>query len=125
MKIELFSHRDFVFAICDTYEQANVAMKAIVKREYWSDVMYDIKFDDGREASGSIDIEPRSFFNGKLNCVFTEHIKTFWTNVSNATVEKYPWLTKEVITEASDNLKSANIPEIINQLKTNNDEQRF
>jgi len=73
------------FASVNSWEDANVAAKAIFKRQYWSNLYYEIFFDDGETISGVIDLEPESFHKPHQNQIFTWHLKTFWGNISKLT----------------------------------------
>lgn len=84
MRIILTDSRGSQLADINTWENANIASKAIFKREHWSDIYYHIFFDDGTKANGSIDLEPYSFHKPHQKEIFTNHLRTFWTNVSKA-----------------------------------------
>ena len=89
MKIILFDSTGSKFATVDNWSKANEAAKAIFKRNYWSDLYYEIFFEDGTQTCGSIDLEPASFHKPHQKTIFTTHLKTFWTNLSNVTPPKY------------------------------------
>jgi hypothetical protein len=84
-EIVLTDSRGHKFATIKGWEDANVAAKAIFKRQNWSDLYYNITFNDGETISGSIDLEPESFHKPHQNEIFTWHLKTFWTNISKLT----------------------------------------
>ena len=96
MKIILTSSIGTTFAKVDTFENANVAAKAIFKCNYWSDLYYDIFFDDGTQTAGSIDLEPQSFHKPHQQSIFTTHLKTWWGNISKLPTPKFG-LTQEDI----------------------------
>lgn len=81
------------------YYAANQRVRQLIGE--YSDVCYDITFADGYRLTGSIDLEPRSFWegNGSGNEPLSWHLKTFWTNVSKVTLP-YPDMTQEDIDEA-------------------------
>lgn len=94
MIIQLYDSRKKLFTTVNSWESANVAAKAIFKRQYWSDLYYSIVFDDGVKVSGSIDLEPKSFHKEHQNKIVTWHLKTFWTNISKLTPKSpYPGMT--------------------------------
>ena len=95
MKIILSTSEGNKFATLQDWEHANDAAKAIFKRNYWSDLYYDIFFDENNHVSGSIDLEPKSFHKDHQNNLFTWHLKTFWGNVSKSTPK--PYLSQEDI----------------------------
>ena len=77
MKIELMTTYSTKFATVYSWNAANEAMKAIWNRNYWSDVRYKITFDDLETVTGTIDIEPHSFFAPVKRSILTTHLKTF------------------------------------------------
>ena len=79
MTIKLENTQGNLFAKVSSLQEANNAMAAIVKRNYWSDLFYEICFDSGNSIQGSIDLEPKGFHE-KLK-PFTNHLNTFWTNI--------------------------------------------
>ena len=89
MKIILSDSRDNIFTHAGSWEDANIACKAIFKRQNYSDIYYAITFDDGREIGGAIDIEPESFHKPHQSTIFTWHLKTWWTNISRLPAPKY------------------------------------
>lgn len=95
MRISLFDSTASHFATVNNWSDANVAAKAIFKRQNWSDLYYDIFFDDGTQTGGSIDLEPESFHKPHQNEIFTWHLRTFWTNISKS--KPLPHLTQEDI----------------------------
>lgn len=95
MKILLFTSTTSLFATVTSWDAANVAAKAVFKKQYWSDLYYAIFFDDGTTTAGSIDLEPYSFHKDHQNELFTWHLRTFWTNVSKS--NPMPHLTQEDI----------------------------
>lgn len=78
-----------LFAAVNSWDAANVAAKSVFKRRYWSDLYYNIKFHDGEEISGSIDLEPHSFHVPHINSIVTTHLRTFWGNISKLPAPKY------------------------------------
>jgi hypothetical protein len=92
MKIRLTTGTGSLFAQVSTWEQANIAAKAVFKRNKHSDLHYFIEFDEDwflgypavQETHGSIDLEPSDFHKPHQNNIFTWHLKTWWTNLSNA-----------------------------------------
>ncbi len=95
MTIVLFDSNGSTFASVTSFEMANVAAKAVFKRQFWSNLYYDIFFDDNTQTAGSIDLEPESFHKPHQNELFTWHLRTFWTNVSKS--KPLPYLTQEDI----------------------------
>lgn len=95
MKIILSTTDGNKFAEVNSWEKANEAAKAIFKRQYWSDIVYDIWMTDGTQVSGSIDLEPSCFHKPHQKNIITNHLKTFWTNVSKSSPK--PYLTQENI----------------------------
>lgn len=82
MKITLKTSTGSLFAIVNNWQDANLISKSIFKRNYYSDLYYDIEFEDGQCINGSIDLEPQCFHKPHQNEIFTKHLKTFWTNIS-------------------------------------------
>jgi hypothetical protein len=72
------------FGVFTSWDNANIATRAIFKRQNWSDISYHIKFDNKEQTWGSIDLEPHSFHARNQHNIFTKHMKTFWTNVSKS-----------------------------------------
>ncbi len=95
MEIRLTDSEGNKFAVVNNWDAANLAAKAVFKRNYWSDLYYFIEFDDKQEAYGSIDLEPQSFHKEHQSILFTWHLKTFWTNVSRSEPKSY--LSKDEI----------------------------
>lgn len=89
MKIILTDSQGNLLAAVTNWVTANVAAKAIIKRNKWSNLYYSIQFDNGEQVTGSIDLEPRSFHQPYLNCVVTKHLKTWWTNISKLPAPKF------------------------------------
>lgn len=89
MKIILSDSTGKKFTTLAEWEAANVAAKAIFKKQYWSDLYYEIFFNDGTEVTGSIDLEPKSFHDPHINKIFTNHLQTFWGNISKLQQPKY------------------------------------
>jgi hypothetical protein len=81
MIIRLTDSRGSLFAQVASFEAANLAARAIWKRDKWSDIHYFIEFDDLQETHGSIDIEPHDFFARNQRQIITWHLKTFWGNI--------------------------------------------
>ena len=63
------------------YGGANDKMRWLLDNKKFSDLNYNIEFEDGETLSGVIDCEPREFFEGVAN-PFTRHLNTFWGNVA-------------------------------------------
>lgn len=63
------------------YDGANDKMRWLLDNKKFSDLNYNIEFEDGETLSGVIDCEPREFFKGVAN-PFTRHLNTFWGNVA-------------------------------------------
>lgn len=103
MKIILSNSNGSTFATVNNWQDANTAAKAIFKRQYWSDLYYDIFFQDGTQTAGSIDLEPASFHKPHQKELFTTHLKTFWGNISKATPK--PYLSQEDIDFCKNSLK--------------------
>jgi hypothetical protein len=83
-KIVLSSSDGKVFVDTTSVDKANEGLKGVWKRKRYSDVYYDITFDDGFELSGSIDLEPHSFHKGHEDKILTWHLNTFWNNVARS-----------------------------------------
>lgn len=98
MQIILADSDNRQLAKVSSWDNANVAAKALFKKQYWSDLYYSIVFDDGNEISGSIDLEPQSFHAPHQNQIVTWHLKTFWGNISRAKLPRFP-LTQQDIDE--------------------------
>ena len=96
MKITLSNSDKKVFTTVTSWESANIAAKAIIKRNKWSDIKYSIVFDTGEEANGSIDLEPRSFHKPYLNCIVTKHLKTWWNNISRLQAPKFGFTQTDI-----------------------------
>lgn len=88
MIIRLTDSRGNLFTQVNSFESANIAARAIWKKNNWSDIHYFIEFNDLQEVFGSIDIEPKEFFSRSQKNIITTHLKTFWNNIINATPEK-------------------------------------
>jgi hypothetical protein len=65
------------------YNEANRALRWILDNKKQSNQEYDITFADGFILSGSIDLEPSTFWKDKPQ-PFTWHINTFWNNIANS-----------------------------------------
>ena len=96
MIIHLSTYHGEKFTTVTSWDQANQAARAIFKRDTWSDLVYQIIFDDGNETAGSIDLEPQSFHTRHQREIVTNHMRTFWGNVSKQKPGKYG-LTQEDI----------------------------
>jgi len=92
MKIKLTDSDGKLFATVTSWENANIAAKAIFKLHKYSDLYYHLFFDDGNDIAGSIDLEPHSFHQPHQKTILTSHLKTFWGNVSRITPNEYGWL---------------------------------
>ncbi len=99
MKITLSNSNKKIFAIVTSWDDANIAAKSILKRQYWSDLYYSIEFENGKEISGSIDLEPNDFHKPHQSNIITTHLKTFWGNVSRLNPSNYYGYTEEDINE--------------------------
>jgi hypothetical protein len=82
MKIILTSSDGNLFATVETWQQANEVARAIFRRNYWSDLYYEIHLGEKTEVTGSIDLEPASFHTRHQKTLFTTHLRTFWGNIS-------------------------------------------
>lgn len=89
MKITLNTSTGTTFGTFNSFASANIGVKSIFKRKYYSDIYYTITFDDNETVKGSIDLEPYDFHSRSQNEIFTTHLKTFWTNISKATPGTY------------------------------------
>ena len=98
MKILITDSENKIFANVQSFDLANIAAKAILKKGY-SDLYYHITFNNGINYNGSIDLEPKSFHQDHINNIFLNHLKTYWGNVSRADLKKYPFITIEHIEE--------------------------
>jgi hypothetical protein len=67
--------------ISNSFLEADKKMRFILDNERFSDLNYNIEFEDGETLGGIIDCEPRDFFDNVSN-PFTRHINTFWGNVA-------------------------------------------
>lgn len=83
MTITLSASNGNVFATVTSWAAANVAAKAIFKRQQYSDLYYLIDHPDVN-VMGSIDLEPESFHKPHQHKILTWHLKTFWGNVSKS-----------------------------------------
>lgn len=90
MEIRLTDSDGNSFAVVHSWDAANLAAKAVFKRQNWSDLYYYIEFDDKQEVHGSIDLEPASFHRPHQNNIFTWHLRTFWTNISKVDPARWP-----------------------------------
>lgn len=81
LSITLTSSNQGVFIKTDNFKDANIALKAILRRKYYSDVYYHIKAID-MDQSGSIDMEPEMFHKPHQDRILSNHLLTFWTNIS-------------------------------------------
>ncbi len=97
MKIQLTDFNGNIFAEANNWNDTNIAVKAIFKRRYWSNVYYNLKLDGFTKVYGQIDLEPRSFWERRQNTIVTEHLKTFWTNISKLSPGNPHGITKEEI----------------------------
>lgn len=96
MKIVLFDSNGNNFATVYNFEKANEAAKAVFKRKHWSNLYYDIFFDNGTQTSGSIDLEPQSFHKPHQTNIFTWHLKTFWGNISRLKEPKFGLTVEDI-----------------------------
>ena len=90
--IKLKSIDGGLFIDTNSMSSANMALYGIWKRQNWSDVFYEITFEDGEKIEGSIDLEPHSFHKGHENNILTWHINTFWNNIANTNA---PYISKD------------------------------
>jgi hypothetical protein len=95
MTIKLTTTKGNLFAIINNWNDANLAAKSIFKRNYYSDLCYDITFDDGEKISGSIDLEPQSFHKEHQSEIITTHLKTYWGNISNIVLPRFPFTQED------------------------------
>lgn len=77
---------------------ADEAIYFVWKRDKYSDVLYDIVFEDGHKLSGSIDLEPKSFHAPHKKNILSFHLNTYWNNVAKT---KLPYIPKEFVESAS------------------------
>lgn len=61
--------------------EADAKMRELLDTQSFSDLRYSIEWQDGEGYGGTIDCEPRSFFENVKN-PFSRHIKTWITNVA-------------------------------------------
>lgn len=66
----------------DAYSDADAGMRERLDTYNFDDLEYKIEFEDGYVLEGTIDCQPRSFFDGVSN-PFTKHLTTFWNNLAN------------------------------------------
>lgn len=108
------------------WDEANKALRWMIDQQVWSNAPYDIEFEDGEAVDGTIDLEPKSFWDGK-NEPLTWHLNTFWGNVSKQTpsaiidkesidfaknlTSKYDIGQKTEVKESSEGLKKEISPE--------------
>jgi hypothetical protein len=95
LQITLTSSREGLFVKTDNFQDANIALKAILRRKKYSDVYYHIQ-DNNVDQIGSIDLEPESFHKPHQNRILSNHLLTFWTNISKMDKPK-PGFTKSDI----------------------------
>jgi ribosomal protein L24 len=65
------------------YNSANDRMRWLLDNKDFSDLNYNIEFEDGETLGGVIDCEPRDFFDN-VNNPLTRHLNTFWGNVAKS-----------------------------------------
>lgn len=95
MQIILSNSDGHKFTTARSWDEANQAARAIFKRNFWSDLYYQIIFDDGKETAGSIDLEPASYHTRHQREIVTNHMRTFWGNVAKLAPNKAPYFYSE------------------------------
>lgn len=65
------------------YDSANDKMRWLLDNKKFSNLNYDIEFEDGETLGGVIDCEPREFFDNVSNPL-TRHLNDFWGNVAKS-----------------------------------------
>lgn len=95
MTIHLSTNQGDKFTTVKSWEEANQAARAIFKRDNWSDLVYQIVFDDGIKTAGSIDLEPSSFHTRHQREIFTNHMRTFWSNVAKLKPQTAPYFVTQ------------------------------
>lgn len=89
-----------------SWHQANDALRYIIDQQKYSDAVYEVEFQDGETLDGTIDLEPKSFWDSKNNPL-TWHLNTFWGNVSKASAS--PIMSQEGIDFAKKLVSDYNI----------------
>jgi hypothetical protein len=90
------------------YDGANDKMRWILDNKKFSDLNYNIQFEDGETLSGVIDCEPREFFDGVSNPL-TRHLNTFWGNVAKG---KGAFIGAEETQQAKDLIEKYDLGEV-------------
>jgi hypothetical protein len=91
-KVELktLDGKDFYEGI--NIQDADAALYHIWKRKKYSDVAYEIEFENGTELEGSIDLEPHDFHADHKHHILSWHIKNLWKNISES---NYSFISQE------------------------------
>lgn len=82
-RIILSDDRKKVLVDTTSMAQANEVLYGISNSNKYSYIFYAIRFEDGKEISGSIDLEPHSFHKPHEKKILTWHLLTYYKNVSN------------------------------------------
>jgi len=88
-RVVLSDDNEKVFVDTPSMVQANEVLYGIWNSNKYSDVYYDITFEDGKEISGSIDLEPHSFHKGHEKKILTWHLLTFYNNLAKLSSLNY------------------------------------
>lgn len=83
---------DSTYFYLKSLSEADAKMRELLDTQSFSDLRYSIEWQDGEAYGGTIDCEPRSFFENVKN-PFSRHIKTWITNVATKGKD-YPSLYK-------------------------------
>lgn len=105
-RVVLSDDNDKVFIDTPSMAQANEVLYGIWNSNKYSDVIYEITFEDGKEISGSIDLEPHSFHKGHEKKILTWHLLTYYNNVAKISSLDYVGDVKEHIEMAKDLVKN-------------------
>jgi hypothetical protein len=105
-RVVLSDDNEKVFVDTPSMAQANEVLYGIWNSNKYSDVYYDITFEDGKEISGSIDLEPHSFHKGHEKKILTWHLLTYYNNVAKISSLDYIGDVKEHIETAKDLVKN-------------------
>jgi len=90
MQITLRTSENNLIISTTDINKANEAEKAVFKRQYLSDIYYSLNIK-GLEQSGSIDLEPRMFWQREQNEIVSKHFNTYFGNISKLEPNKAPY----------------------------------
>lgn len=92
IKLRIRGEEDEPYKVFTNFSDANQWMRHQIDTVRFSDMEYILIYDDGFEREGSIDCEPKSFWEGKQKPL-TWHLINFYGNL--ATWKKDPLVTQE------------------------------